>query len=251
MNKIQIIVLAAGHGKRMNNNDLPKVLVPLKEKPMIKYLLEAIAKSGICQKPVIVVGNKAEQIKTILGPDYSYVFQAEQLGTGHAVLCCKEMLENNAESIMVLYGDHPFVSAEMISKLAQTHLDQNAVLTMATVKVPDFEDWRKDFMGFGRIIRDEKNEIIKIIENKDATEEQRQIKELNPAYFCFKSEFLWAALDSLKNDNVQHEYYLTDLVSMAFSQNKKIATFQIKPEEALGVNTAEQLELLENLKLYW
>lgn len=247
MDKIKIIVLAAGHGKRMGNKELPKVLIELKGKPIIKYLLEAVRNSGVDDKPVVVIGQRAEEVKLALGSEYTYIFQTEQLGTGHAVLCTKEELENKAENIMVLYGDHPFVSPEMIKNLAKTHLKENKILTMATVRVPDYNNWRKPLYDFGRIIRDSQGEVCQIIERRDATPQQLKIKEGNPSYFCFKADWLWQNLAQLKNNNVQGEYYLTDLAGIACQQGQEIATVKIEPKEALGINTAGQLKVVENL----
>ncbi|MFA6215325.1 MAG: NTP transferase domain-containing protein [Patescibacteria group bacterium] len=247
MGKIQIIILAAGHGKRMNNAELPKVLVPFKGKPLISRLLQAIKASGVCAKPAIVVGQKADMIKAALGSDYTYIFQAEQLGTGHAVMCSKDELAGKAENIMVLYGDHPLVSAETIKKIAAAHLETGAILTMATVTIPDFSDWRANFYDFGRIIRTDSGRVCAIVEKKDAAESQKEIKEVNPSYLCFQAEWLWENLAKLKNDNAQKEYYLTDLIGSACRQSQEITTVEIRPEEALGVNTAEQLELINKI----
>jgi len=246
-NEIQIVILAAGQGTRMNNKDLPKVLIPLKGKSIIKYVLAAIKESKLCSRPTIIVGYKAEQVKNILGTDYDYVFQAEQLGTGHAVGCAKESLTRKVKDIMVLSGDMPFVSSKMINNLARAHFAKNNVLTMATAVTPDFVDWRQSFYGFGRIIRDRDNKVIAIMEKKDSTPAQLENKEVNPAYYCFKTDWLWSNLDKLKNNNAQREYYLTDLVGLAFKQGQDITTVEIKPKEALGINTAEQLELVGNL----
>ncbi|MFA5022635.1 MAG: NTP transferase domain-containing protein [Patescibacteria group bacterium] len=245
--KIQIVVLAAGYGKRMNNCELPKVLIPFNGKPIISHLLAAIKESDVCLKPVIVVGQKAYQVQEALGPDYIYIFQKEQLGTGHAVLVTKPSLKGKAENIMILYGDHPLVTATMIKKLATAHLASKKVLTMATVKVADFLDWRGNFYDFGRIIRNDSSQVCQIIEKRDASLEQKEIKEVNPGYYCFQAEWLWANLDKLKNTNSQQEYYLTDLVDLACRQGQEIATVEIEPKEALGVNTADQLALAEGM----
>ncbi len=248
--QIQIVVLAAGHGKRMkNNNNLPKVLIPLKGKPLIKHLLTTIAQSGVCEKPLIVIGQKAKEVKEVLGPNYIYVFQKEQLGTGHAIACGRSQIEGEAKDVMVLYGDMPFISAETIKKLTKRHLAQGKVLTMATVKVSNFKSWRQGFYDFGRIIRDKKGKICQIVEKKDANKKQLEIKEVNPSYFCFKADWLWQNLNQLKNNNVQREYYLTDLAAVACQQGQEIATMVIEPKEALGVNTAEHLALVEKLSI--
>jgi len=241
----QIIILAAGHGKRMQS-ELPKALTPLRGKPFVKHVLDAVASSKVCDNPIIVIGQKGDQVRDVLGSSYSYAVQSEQLGTGHAVMIAEDIAKDS-DTIVVLYADHPLVSAETIKNLIDTHKQKKAVLTMATAIVPDFLDWRKAFLSFGKFVRDEKGEIKKIVEVKDATEEELEIKEVNPAYMCFDAKWMWEHLHMLKNENAQNEYYLTDLVGMAFSENQNITSISIDPREALGVNTKEQLKLIEQL----
>lgn len=247
MGKVQIIILAAGHGKRMGNIDLPKVLVPFRGKAIIKHLLGAIEDSQVCEVPAIVIGQKAEKVRQALGENYSYIYQDQQLGTGHAVICAKDKLEKIAENIMVLYGDHPLITDQTIQKLADEHVKNNSVLTMCTFKIQDFTDWRKPFFDFGRIIRNDKDRLEKIVEKKDASPEEINIKEFNPGYYCFKASWLWENLAELQNNNAQGEYYLTDLVEIARKQGRNIATVEIDPKQALGVNTVEQLAVVEQL----
>ncbi|MES2930315.1 MAG: NTP transferase domain-containing protein [Patescibacteria group bacterium] len=241
----QIIILAAGHGKRMQS-ELPKALTLLNGKPFITHVLHSIKKSGMCDNPIIVIGQKGDSVRSALGPRYLYAVQEEQLGTGHAVMCAENIAEK-ATSILVLYADHPLISAETIQNLIVTHQKEKATITMATAVVPDFNDWREAFVAFGRFIRNDKDTVVKIVESKDATDYEKDIKEVNPAYMCFDASWMWKHLHNLKNENAQQEYYLTDLVAMAFKENQKITTVTIDPREALGVNTKEQLELLENL----
>jgi bifunctional UDP-N-acetylglucosamine pyrophosphorylase/glucosamine-1-phosphate N-acetyltransferase len=243
---VQIVVLAAGMGKRMNSA-LPKVLLPLRNRILIHYLLEAIKKSGVCQRPVIVVGQKADKVKAALGSAYDYIFQAEQLGTGHAVAQTRDFLAGKADYILILYGDMPLVTAETIKKLAAVQQTEKPVITMTTVKVPDFNDWRAVFYDYGRIIRDSSGRLIKNVEKRDATPEQLALTEVNPSFYCFDANWLWQNIDQLKADNAQKEYYLTDLVGLAYQQGKKISTLEINPPEALGANTLEQLQLLAKL----
>lgn len=246
--KTQIVILAAGKGKRMQS-DLPKVLVRLKDKPLIKYLLDSIEESGVCAKPILVVGQKRELVMQELGDKYGYAIQEEQLGTGHAVNCAKD-LSAGADQVLVLYGDHPHVSAKTIKNLTTSHQQSGEVLTIATVETPDFEDWRAGFFDFGRIIRNSNGKITNIVEKKDATEEELKIKEINPAFFCFDAKWLWESLPTLKNQNAQGEYYLTDLVGLAQNQGHEINSIKIGTHEALGVNTPEQLALLEQDLLF-
>ena len=277
MDKIQIVILAAGLGKRMNNKDIPKALTPLRGKPLISYILSAIKDSGICEKPAIVVGHKSELVKRELGSNYIYVDQIEPLsasdggmatevvdlykdhptykfiprpellGTGHAVMKTKDKLKGKADDVMVLYSDQPLVSPKTIKKITTTHLDSGNVLTMGTVIIPDFNGWREGFYDFGRVIRNQSGKLQGIIEKKDANNEQLNIKEINPGYYCFKADWLWQNLDKLKNNNAQGEYYLTDLIDIAFQQGEEIATVEIDPKEALGVNNEEHLKLIEEL----
>lgn len=241
----QIIILAAGHGKRMQS-ELPKALTPLHGKPFIQHVIDAIVSSGFCDNPIIVIGQKGDQVRSQLGSSYSYAVQAEQLGTGHAVMIA-EGVSKDADTIVVLYADHPLVSADTIKNLINTHKEKNATLTMATANVPDFNDWRSAFLAFGKLVRDENGKITKIVEVNDATKEELEIKEVNPAYMCFDAKWMWEHLHMLKNENAQSEYYLTGLVGMAFDENQKVETISIDPREALGVNTREQLELIEKL----
>ncbi|MFA6257854.1 MAG: NTP transferase domain-containing protein [Candidatus Paceibacterota bacterium] len=246
-NQIKIIILAAGKGTRMQS-DLPKVLETVKGKSIIKYLLESIEKSGINSRPVIVVGYGKEKVMEALGKDYDYMIQEEQLGTGHAVIITQKMLENNADHIMVLYGDHPLISPETIKKLKDTHLASSKKITMATFTVQDFDDWRAVFYkNFSRIIRDPNGDIIKDVQFKDTDEEEKKVKELNPCYFCFEAKWLWENLKTLNTNNAQKEYYLTDLVKIAMKEKNQIQSINIDPHEALGVNSKEELETLEKL----
>ena len=175
-NKVKIVILAGGKGKRMQS-DLPKVLFPIKGKPMIKHLLESIEKSGIDPRPVIVVGYKKELVMEELGDKYDYAIQEEQLGTGHAVLSAKEKVGSEANHVLVLYGDNPFMTAETMKKLVEEQLKSEAKITMATVELPDFQDWRGFFYtNFSRIVRDENGEIVRSVEFKDASEEEKKIK---------------------------------------------------------------------------
>lgn len=243
-NKIQIIVLAGGKGSRMNTTT-PKVLAPLKGKPMIRHLLEAISKSEVSLTPIIVVGQMRETIMKELGPNYRYAVQEKPLGTGHAVNSARHLAENNADHILVLYGDHPCVSAETIKNLPYAHIQSDNILTIATTNVPNFNDQYACFFDFGRIIRNESKQIAKIVEKKDANDLEKRITEINPAYFCFKATWLWQHLSKIKNKNAQGEYYLTDLIDIAQKQGHVIGSIAIEPREALGVNTAEQLFMLE------
>jgi bifunctional UDP-N-acetylglucosamine pyrophosphorylase/glucosamine-1-phosphate N-acetyltransferase len=243
--KNQIIILAAGHGKRMQS-DIPKALTPLFGRPFLSYVLGSVSESGVCADPIIVIGQKGDQVRDFLGESYKYVIQDQQLGTGHAVMCAKESCVD-ASNIMILYSDQPLVSSDTIKNLMDEHIQKQNILTMATVSVSDFNDWRAGFSNFSRVIRDSDGRILRTVEMKDASDEQKLIMEINPCYLVFNSRWMWERLSSLKNDNAQQEYYLTDLIAMACSEGVNISTIDIDPKEALGVNTKDQLEQMENL----
>jgi bifunctional UDP-N-acetylglucosamine pyrophosphorylase/glucosamine-1-phosphate N-acetyltransferase len=245
-NKTRIIVLAAGKGTRMKS-ELPKVLAKVKGKSMIKHLLESVEKSNVDRHPVVVVGYKKELVMEELGDKYHYVNQEEQLGTGHAVGLAGDYLKDKAENVLILFGDQPFTSAAMIKKIFDTHLNSGRKITMATFRVPDFEDWKMVFYNFSRIIRDKNGKIIRDVQFKDTSDEEKKIKELNPSYYCFDADWLWSNLENLKNDNAQKEYYITDLIRIATENGIEIETVDIDPREALGANSKEELEILEKL----
>lgn len=238
---IRVVVLAAGKGKRMGASDLPKVLRPLLGKPLLWYALEAIADSGVDAKPVLVVGHLAERVIDICGNACEYARQAELRGTGDAVRTAQPLLEGVADHVLVMNGDQPLVTGGVIRKIADMHLASNAVLTMGTVEVPDFEGWRAGFADFGRVERDAAGKVKAIVEVKDANEAQKAIRELNPSLFCFRADWLWEHLERLTTENAQGEYYLTGLVELAIRDDARVVTVPVPAEAALGVNTPEQL----------
>lgn len=245
----RVIVLAAGKGTRMNgmNGGLPKVLTPFNGHPMIAYLLDAVRASGVDARPVIVVGHNADFLRNSLGAAYDYVHQPEQLGTGHAVRCAEAALAGNAKTVIVLYGDHPFVQPQTIANLRALHEREGRVLSMMTTVVEDFNDWRSPFADFGRVLRDAAGNITGIVEVKDAVPDQLLIREVNPSFFCFAGSWLWKNLKKIDNNNAKREYYLTDLVRIAIDQGEEIASMDISPLESIGINTPEHLELAKRL----
>ncbi len=242
----QVIILAGGKGKRMNM-EIPKALVPFHGKPMIDCLMEAVGNSGLEHKPIVVVGYKKEDLIKHLGEKATFVFQEEQLGTGHAVKITEDYISENIENVLVLYGDQPTVTGVMIANLINTHIESKKMLTMATVTLPSFKDWYQVFFKpFSRIIRGSNGEIVRSVEFKDATDAEKEITEINPCYFCFNKKWLFENLKQIGNANSQGEYYLTDLVQKA-SEAQSIASVAISPEEALGVNSIDELERLEKI----
>lgn len=241
----KVIILAAGKGTRMQT-ELPKVLVTLFDKPLVRFVIEAMQKTKL-GKPLVVIGHQSEMIREILGEEVEYAYQSEILGTGHAVAACMDTARGKYDNILVLYGDMPFISPETITKLNETHISTGATLTMATTEVPDYGDWRRSLYDYGRIIRNLGGHIADVVEVKDANDIVKDIVEVNPSFFCFKSEWLWDNITELRNNNANGEYYLTDLVNIAFQQKQPIAALPINPMETVGINTPEQLKLAEVL----
>lgn len=228
-------------------SEVPKVLVPLDGRPMIQYLLDAIRASGADDRPVLVVGHNADMLRAALGTGYDYVTQEEQLGTGHAVQCAESLISGKTDTAIVLYGDHPFVGKETIAALKELHEREGCAVSMMTTTVGDFQGWRAPFADFGRIVRDSQGRISAIVEAKDATPAQRQLREINPAFFAFKAPWLWENLKKLRNDNAKGEYYLTDLVHLAIEGGECLASMSIDPLESVGVNTPEHLSLVTSM----
>ena len=250
MDETQIIILAAGKGKRMQSEE-PKALSPLKGKPFLAHILDTISGLNLPNKPIIVVGYKKERIVEMLGREHIYAEQHEQLGTGHAVMSAKKAIDSNRRIILVISADQPLISKKTIEKIISKHKEKNPTITMATVLVPGFESWRTGlYRGFARIIRGENGLVKKIVEFKDANNEEKKIKELNPAVYAFEAGWLWDNIAKIQNRNAQKEYYLTDLIKMACEQNKKIETTALYDmKEALQPNSKEELEVLESLMI--
>jgi len=241
----RIIILAAGKGTRMDS-ELPKVLVPLKGRPMIKYLMDSVVASQVDPRPLIVVSADNKEIisQALSEYDLEYVIQDKQLGTGHAVNCAIPYLSPDANTVLVLYGDQPFLTSHSIKIFAA--FEQTALTIMTTI-VPDFEGWHHNFWPLGRIVRGSENNVERIVEFKDANEEEKMITEINLGFMCFNKNWLAKNLTSLRNNNNQQEYYLTDLVKIAFSQGHSIKAVSIDPRESLGINSGKDLQAAEAL----
>lgn len=241
----QIVIMAAGKGTRMNSES-PKVLVPLKGRPMLAYLLDSISKTQPELRPIIVVSpSNQKMIKDALKDyDLQYAVQERPLGTGHAVASAVSHLDPSATVVFVLNGDHPFYKMETIKDFPLKH---EGVLSMITVTLPDFEDWHSIFYHWGRVIRDQENSAQGIIEFKDASEEEQKILEVNPNCFCFDKDWLLSHIHNLNNQNKPGEYYITDLVKIAFNEGHKVKTFPIPPQEGIGINSLAELDIASTL----
>lgn len=246
MKHVEIIILAGGKGTRMES-DGPKALVKLKGKPFLRHVTDTLKKLDLPRNPIIVIGYMAEDVATEMGDHFRYAKQHEQLGSGHAVLSAKSVTHPEHTTVFVSYTDHPLLKAETIRKIIDRQQETGSVIVMGTAVVPDFLEWRANFEKFARIKRDSQGNLIGLVEYKDASEEERALTEVNPAYFAFDADWMWANLEHIGNNNAQKEYYLTELVNIALSQGKRIETVQIDPKEALGANSKAELEVLESL----
>jgi bifunctional UDP-N-acetylglucosamine pyrophosphorylase / glucosamine-1-phosphate N-acetyltransferase len=244
--KNQIVILAAGKGTRMGNSRVPKVLTMLGKRPLILYVLGEISKINQLVKPVIVVGYGAEKVKGVLGDDYLYAYQDNQLGTAHALLSAKYKIK--AENILVLYGDMPFVKAESLKGLISLHFKTGGRVSMLASEVKNFKGIYSSLENYGRIIRDPiSHEIVKVIEFKDANEKQRDLREINPGIYMFNTEWLWPNLKKIQNQNIQKEYYLTDIVDVAIKQGEKVRSLMVDSKEILGINSKNDLDQAERI----
>ena len=233
------IVMAAGKGTRMKS-ELPKVLCQANGRPLVSYVLDSLKKAGVGGM-VVVVGYKSELVEAELGGDKTieFAYQTEQLGTGHAVMMCREQLANHNGPVVVVAGDSPMMQASSIKALLDDFEQSKPACILGTL-IHD------DPTGLGRIVRDEGGKFVGIVEHKDATPEQLEISEVNMSTYVFDNQKMLAALDSLTDDNKQKEYYITDLPSILLGNNEDVRALPVlKPIEALSVNTLEHLADVE------
>lgn len=233
------IVLAAGKGVRMKS-ELPKVLVPVCGRPMLEYVLAALDGAGIADQ-VVVVGYRAELVQAAVGgrPGVRFAVQAEQLGTGHAVMCCREQLEGHDGAVMVLNGDGPLTQPATLRAMLAEFARTRPACLLGTV-------CKENPAGLGRVLRDAAGDFVGIVEDKDATPAQRRIGEVNMNYYVFHGPDLLDALDHLRADNAQREYYLTDVPGLLRARGKTVqALCTLQPCEALAINTVDELAAVE------
>jgi bifunctional UDP-N-acetylglucosamine pyrophosphorylase/glucosamine-1-phosphate N-acetyltransferase len=229
------IILAAGKSTRMKSKR-SKVLHEVCGKPMLEFVLQACYGAG-CTRILAVVGHGKDEVIAQFGHDrrITFVEQTEQLGTGHAARMCEPYLKDHHGDVFILAGDGPLITAGVLGTLLKAHKDDRAAASMATAVLDDP-------FGYGRIVRDDAGEFVEIIEQADASDEQREIREVFPSIYCVRSSDLLTALSQLKNENKKREYYLTDLYGILRAAGRKVTAVQaVAPEEVLAINTREQL----------
>lgn len=240
------IILAAGLGKRMNSTTQNKTSMPLAGKPMVQYGIELFA--PFVEQTLLVVGAYADSVKqSVQGENITFVEQTEQKGTGHAVQVAVEDVEKNHQhptQVLIGYGDHLMLyTKEVIAEFLSNHQTEKATISVITSDHPQANQ-----LGLGRIVRNESGEVVAIVEQKDATEEQRKITEINAALYCIDYEFLRQNIPHLTPSIVTQELYLTDLIEMAQKQGKRVVGFKVPLEYVgIGVNTPEQLTEVEQI----
>lgn len=237
MDKITII-MAAGKGTRMKSEH-SKLVQKIYDKEIVKRVEQTAIKSG-CKDIIAIVGHKKEEVAKALGDDIKYAEQKELLGTGHAVMQAIPYLENKDGIVVVLNGDVPIIRPETINKMIEKNIKNKEYATLLTAIYDNPK-------GYGRIVRDSKGEVKGIVEEKDATPEERKIQEINAGIYCFDIKALIEALKEVKPNNAQGEYYLTDVVEIMNKKGLKVGSYVVEDDtEILGVNTREQLEMLTN-----
>lgn len=241
MNNIGGIILAAGRGKRMNSTTVNKVALPIAEKPMIKYAVELLKRLSI-DPIILVVGFAKASVKEVLaGEEVIFVEQKEQLGTADAVRVALDGFQAEPNHVIVIQGDDAvFYKPEMIKHLIAQHIDQGNDITFLTIELQNPK-------GLGRVVRDANGALLKVVEEKDATQMQRDIKEVNPACYVFNTQFLKENITKIEKSKVTQELYLTRIIDVAIEGNYKIQAVAGGSVPWRGVNTVKELQEAESL----
>lgn len=231
---IEAIILAGGRGSRLKMSDKSKVMLEIGGKPMLEYPVERLEELGL-SKPIVVVGFARESIQSYFQDRVQYAVQEEAIGTADAVSCAVPLLQPTTKHVIVFYGDHSmFYTAEMIATFIQTHLESKADMTLVTTET--------DPTGFGRVIRDTNGEMLRIVEEKNATDEEKKIREINTGNGIYTKEFLLEYLPKITRNAISGEYYLTDIVELGKESGASIKPFKMKDHRiGIGVNTPDQL----------
>ncbi|MCG3125422.1 MAG: Bifunctional protein GlmU [Phycisphaerae bacterium] len=223
-------------------SDLPKVVHEICGRPMLAYVLEACRQAGVSDCFLIVGHQKQRVIDCFAGQNgLHWVEQAEQHGTGHAVMCARESIRGRYEHVLVLCGDGPLIRGETVKALLSRHLETGSAATLATSTIDDPT-------GYGRIVRDADGAFAAIVEHNDCTAAQREIHEVNPSYYCFRTADLLTALDQIRPDNAKREYYLTDVFSILVQSGRRVAAVSaVPPQDVLSINSRRDLALVNGI----
>ena len=239
MANLVAVILAAGKGTRMRSK-YPKVLHKVGGKPMLQHVIDAASEAG-CDEKVIIVGHEAELVEEMVGSQGKIALQAEQLGTGHAVMQTAEALKGFSGTALILCGDTPLLEGVELKKFCEAHQASGAAATVLTAIMDDP-------FGYGRIVRDAKGNVQAIVEQKDATEEQKAIKEINTGIYCMECPLMFDVLATLTNDNAQGEYYLTDVLEKLNQAGQKVGGVITKDSDlVMGINSRKQLSVAEGV----
>ena len=240
-NKIAVIILAAGMGTRMKS-DKAKVLHEIANQPMIIYVVDA-ARKVAGDDVIVVIGNQAQTVRECLSETNELIFahQDKQLGTAHAVLCALPHIPDHCEEVIILCGDVPLIQAETLNGLVKDHLNDKRDISLLAVELDNP-------FGYGRVLLDENQLICEIVEESDATAEQKAINLINAGIYCIKKGFLMEALPKIRSDNAQGELYLTDIMAIGYREKKKMGVrIASDYQQILGVNTCRDLELVDEI----
>lgn len=220
-------------------SDLPKVLHEVGGRPMVLAVIDACREAG-CGRIVLVVGYQQERVRAAVegsgeSGDVEFVVQAEQLGTGHAVACCRGAFEGEAGEVFVLCGDGPLIRPATLGAVLERHRGAGAAATLATSVI-------EDPSGYGRVVRDGSGRFERIVEQKNATAEELSIREVNPSYYCFSASKLFAALERVERNEKSGEYYLTDVPALLLGEGERVEVIDaVPPEDVLSINTPADL----------
>jgi len=234
------VVLAAGLGKRFGS-DHPKVMAHFHGRPLVQWVTDSLREARI-KRAIVVIGHHGEEVEGLYPQgEFEFVWQYERLGTGHAVRQAENLLRSNQGHVLVLLGDAPCVRPRTIHELLSLHAESNAAATILSAEVDDPT-------GYGRIVRAADGSVDRIVEHRDADDKVRAIREINSGMIAFRSEALWPNLERIGNSNSQGEYYLTDVIGMLRAEGQKVMAYIAPdPREVLGVNSPDDLRLLEEL----
>ena len=242
-----VIILAAGKGTRMKSRTA-KVLHKLHSKPLLKYVIDLAYKLKPDNIFVVVGFQRNEVRKKFASEKVEFIDQKRQLGTGHAIMQVKPRLENFNGEILVLSGDVPFLKENTVNEMIKNHRSNNAAMTILTTE-------KDNPYGYGRVVRNSNNSIERIAEEKDCSSSEKDIKEINSGIYCFDKKFLLESSEKINQNNVQHEYYLTDIVKSAFGNSLPVVAVKVaNPNEVNGINTKEDLvkaeKIFDKMKIY-